>query len=129
MWESGRDFQGVWEGWKAGFLAFHAFHTLSFPWPALERVSQSHYSSRRPVVGTGTTCPKCRLERSRWRGGHCLGVERLAVVAEVRLGHKEGGSCDPFTQEDAGRTPAAQLLRGHDPSLSAGSRAVCRTFW
>jgi hypothetical protein len=61
MWESGRDFQGVWEGWKAGFLAFHAFHTLSFPWPALERVSQSHYSSRRPVLGTGTTCPKCRL--------------------------------------------------------------------
>jgi signal transduction histidine kinase len=25
----------VWEGWKAGFMAFHAFHTLSFPWPAL----------------------------------------------------------------------------------------------
>jgi hypothetical protein len=34
MWESGRDFQRVWEGWEAGFLAFHAFHTLSFPWPA-----------------------------------------------------------------------------------------------
>jgi hypothetical protein len=34
MWESRRDFQGVWEGWEAGFLAFHAFHTLSFPWPA-----------------------------------------------------------------------------------------------
>ncbi len=24
----------MWEGWKAGFSAFHAFHTLSFPWPA-----------------------------------------------------------------------------------------------
>src|ERR1700683_1728734 len=35
MWESQRDFQGVWEGWEAGFMAFHAFHTLSFPWPAL----------------------------------------------------------------------------------------------
>jgi hypothetical protein len=34
MWESRRDFQRVWEGWEAGFLAFHAFHTLSFPWPA-----------------------------------------------------------------------------------------------
>jgi hypothetical protein len=32
MWESRRDFQGVWEGWKAGFLAFHAFHTPAFPW-------------------------------------------------------------------------------------------------
>ena len=26
MWESRRDFQEVWEGWKAGILAFHAFH-------------------------------------------------------------------------------------------------------
>jgi len=34
MWESRRDFQRVWEGWEAGFLAFHAFHTVSFPWPA-----------------------------------------------------------------------------------------------
>ena len=34
MWKSRRDFQRVWEGWEAGFLAFHAFHTLSFPWPA-----------------------------------------------------------------------------------------------
>jgi hypothetical protein len=29
MWESRRDFQRVWEAWKAGFMAFHAFHTLS----------------------------------------------------------------------------------------------------
>ena len=35
MWESRRDFQRVWEGWEAGFLAFHAFHTLSFPWSVL----------------------------------------------------------------------------------------------
>ena len=34
MCESRRDFQRVWEGWEAGFLAFHAFHILSFPWPA-----------------------------------------------------------------------------------------------
>src|SRR5271154_5186372 len=34
MWESRRDFQRVWEGWEAGFMAFHAFHTLSFPWSA-----------------------------------------------------------------------------------------------
>src|ERR1700722_19396726 len=32
MWESQRDFQRVWEEWEAGFMAFHAFHTLSFPW-------------------------------------------------------------------------------------------------
>jgi hypothetical protein len=38
MWESRRDFQRVWEGWEAGFLAFHAFHTLSFPRPAFRPV-------------------------------------------------------------------------------------------
>jgi hypothetical protein len=32
--ESRRDIQRVWEEWEAGFMAFHAFHTLSFPWPA-----------------------------------------------------------------------------------------------
>jgi len=35
MWESRKDFQRVWEGWEAGFMAFHAFHTLAFPWPVL----------------------------------------------------------------------------------------------
>jgi len=34
MWESQRDFQRVWKAWEAGIMAFHAFHTLSFPWPA-----------------------------------------------------------------------------------------------
>ncbi len=29
MWESRRDFQGVWEGWQAGIVAFH---TPAFPW-------------------------------------------------------------------------------------------------
>jgi hypothetical protein len=51
----------VWEGWKAGFLAFHAFHTLSFPWPALETRFTKSQSPRRPVLGTGTTCPRWRL--------------------------------------------------------------------
>jgi hypothetical protein len=42
----------VWEGWKAGSLAFHAFHTLSFPWPAFEtRVAKSQ-SLRKPVLGS-----------------------------------------------------------------------------
>ena len=27
----------MWEGWEAGILAFHAFHTLSFPWPVFAR--------------------------------------------------------------------------------------------
>jgi hypothetical protein len=39
MWESRRDFQGVWEGWEAGFMAFHAFHTPSFPWLVFGRAT------------------------------------------------------------------------------------------
>jgi hypothetical protein len=37
MCESRREFQRVWEGWEAGFMAFHAFHTLSFPWLVFAR--------------------------------------------------------------------------------------------
>jgi hypothetical protein len=40
MWESRRDFQSVWETWKAGFMASHAFHTLSFPPPALSNAGR-----------------------------------------------------------------------------------------
>jgi hypothetical protein len=36
----------MWEGWEAGFMAFHAFHTLSFPWfafrPARQDRPRSH---------------------------------------------------------------------------------------
>lgn len=34
MWESRRDSQRAWEGWEAGIMALHAFHTPSFPWSA-----------------------------------------------------------------------------------------------
>ena len=39
MWESGRDFQRVWEGWEAGFMAFMLsilchFHGLLFAFHA-----------------------------------------------------------------------------------------------
>jgi hypothetical protein len=61
--------------------------------------------------------------------GRCLSVEQQAAVAELMLGHKEGGSCDPFTQEDALRALPPQLFRGHDPSPSASSPTVRRTLW
>jgi hypothetical protein len=48
MWESRRDLQGVWEEWEAGFMAFHAFHTPSFPWLAVRlRVSEQIERCRR----------------------------------------------------------------------------------
>jgi len=55
MWESRRDFQRVWEGWKAGFMAFHAFHTLSFPWPA--------FRGRAGRTGDAVTGAMCRTRQ------------------------------------------------------------------
>src|SRR5258707_15560807 len=37
---------------------------LSFPWPALETRFTKSQSPRRPVLGTGTTCPRCRTLRT-----------------------------------------------------------------
>ena len=52
MWEFRRDFQRVWEGWEAGFMAFHAFHTLSFPWPAFSPGRCSILQLHRPMSRT-----------------------------------------------------------------------------
>jgi hypothetical protein len=49
MWESRRDFQRVWEGWEAGIMAFHAFHTLSFPWPAFRPAMLNKPICRHPA--------------------------------------------------------------------------------
>jgi uncharacterized protein YbbC (DUF1343 family) len=55
MCESRRDFQRVWEGWEAGFMAFH---TLSFPWPAF-RVPMLDNRFRHPsaMCLLATRCP------------------------------------------------------------------------
>ncbi len=64
MWESRRDFQRVWEGWEAGFLAFHAFHTLSFPWPAFRPGDAGFLQLYRPaqwaVLGGNVRRDYCR---------------------------------------------------------------------
>jgi len=53
MWESRRDFQRVWKGWEAGLMAFHAFHTLSFPRPAYTVRNQGFEANhrRQPAFG------------------------------------------------------------------------------
>ena len=53
MWESRRDFQREWEGWEAGSLAFHAFHSLSFPRPdaRFQRGSSQHRLPPEPQGG------------------------------------------------------------------------------
>jgi hypothetical protein len=51
MWESRRDFQRVWKGWEAGFLAFHAFHALLFPWPAFRPGDAGFTASSTSAMG------------------------------------------------------------------------------
>src|SRR5271156_6288204 len=71
MWESRRYFQRVWEGWKAGFMAFHAFHTLSFPWPAFCGAAIMHPCEvRSPTPARSGLAPlggdlRCQLEPKR----------------------------------------------------------------
>jgi hypothetical protein len=68
MWESQRDFQRMWEGWKAGFLAFHTFHILSFPWPALECVFKERSYRKTPFPRNsylGLSLRACLLPRNK----------------------------------------------------------------
>ena len=64
MWESRRDFHRVWEGWKAGIMAFHAFHTLSFPWPVLpgDQINQPRHLAQ--YTAPATTAYRDRLSMS-----------------------------------------------------------------
>jgi hypothetical protein len=42
----------VWEGWKAGFLAFHAFHTPAFPWLFWQIAFFSFYSGQHSPINS-----------------------------------------------------------------------------
>jgi hypothetical protein len=35
---------------EAGFMAFHAFHTLSFPWPAFKGADQNSMFPKSPFM-------------------------------------------------------------------------------
>ena len=76
MWESRRDFQRVWEGWKAGFMAFHAFHTLSFPWPAFTAIDS--FSKRKSAI----LCPR-RTARSETSPMSKTGIEKSVKLLWV----------------------------------------------
>jgi hypothetical protein len=60
MWESRRDFQEEWEGWKAGIWAFHAFHSSSFP----TRASATARSARTPITDEKRVCRYRRIALS-----------------------------------------------------------------
>src|SRR6185437_6699667 len=58
MWESRRDFQG---GWKAGFWAFHAFHTPAFPRLSFcRRLASSFRQGTKAGIGEAVSLPRSR---------------------------------------------------------------------
>src|ERR1700692_3688548 len=97
MWESRRDFQRVWEGWEAGLMAFHAFHTLSFPWPALE-VGSGFEIAEIPVllqVGRGRQSATAQECLQRLQEGDCTSKAHLASHRETWLRTVAGGGFRP----------------------------------
>jgi hypothetical protein len=84
MWESGRDFQRVWEGWKAGIMAFHAFHTLSFPWPVFRAASvcnqnasmrRGHYIDRTLIPTQHTSMSALTINHEKRYAAHVQVVD------------------------------------------------------
>ena len=112
MWESRRDFQRVWEGWEAGFMAFHAFHTLSFPWPAF-RPESWIYRYATPAQCAAPATKRLSLSVV----DECIGDYALLDTL-----WKIEGSYLSFTSWAA--TPAAQALRGG--STQRAGRSVLR---
>ena len=80
MWESRRDFHRVWEGWEAGFMAFHAFHTLSFPWSAF-RLARLDKQRRHPAQWAAPATKCLSLSAYRYR----LSISDSAILYQYRL--------------------------------------------
>src|ERR1700722_8928155 len=103
--------------------AGHSSSTVSFP---LSRAVQSV----RPSSESEFQLPGGRQGRSRWRGGRYRVVSReIPGAADVVWVIGKGDSCDPFTQNDAGRPPASQLLRNYHAQIPAGGDRVRQVFW
>jgi hypothetical protein len=82
MWESRRDFQRVWEGWEAGFMAFH---TLSFPWPTFRAANAGKNDMPPPSA-------MCRTRQEMLICTHRLSMSALRLWAprdppRARRGH------------------------------------------
>src|SRR5215475_3359492 len=74
--------------------------------------------------------PVCRPGLSRWRGGRYRVVSReISGAADVVWVTEKGDSCDPFTQDDAGGTPAPQLFGDHNSQVLAVRNCVRSPLW
>jgi hypothetical protein len=102
MWESRRDFQRVWEGWEAGFMAFHAFHTLSFPWPPCRKANAENTDMPPPSA-------MCRTRQEMLICTDRLSLSALAIWRETRT--------LPATCAFSGRCPVPRWVRPGKPDI------------
>src|SRR6266478_5938586 len=78
-----------------------------------------------PVVVSGLpTRTKPLARRTLPRGMNREGSGAADIVWVIG----KGDSCDPFTKNDAGGTPASQLLCHHHAQLPAGGKRFCQAF-
>src|SRR5208337_3905387 len=78
-----------------------------------------------------TTKPLARRTLPRWLNPVIRGTPRgvaIKVVNDITWVIEKGGLYDPFTQDDAGGTPASQLRPIHHPVLPAGRRRLRGLF-
>jgi hypothetical protein len=74
----------VGRGWKAGFMAFHAFHNLSFPWPDLAGDLEKSATPPSPIRRTTAYRDRssmsasaiCRSSRSQLTRTASIGTDR-----------------------------------------------------
>jgi hypothetical protein len=78
VWESRRGFQRVWEGWEAGFMAFHAFSPVKFDIAALPK---AHLS----FIPTSPHCSKFSSRGNRYLLGKVSAIFTFPQM--YKLGH------------------------------------------
>src|SRR5438128_8963432 len=93
---------------------------FSFPVGLFHPLQHAGLSRRTPVSRQGL---------SRWRGGRYRVVnQESSGTTDIVWVIGKGDSCDPFTQDDAGGTPASRLFCHHHTQLLAGGDRVRQVF-
>jgi hypothetical protein len=104
----------------------------SFPWPALEKRITKSQSPRRPVLGTGPTCPRCRLS-SKWKVTHWKSVNTRAFLGTILHagqttvdfeGWRQAFQPEPLCRSDGSSQAVAQAVT--DGSTLTSSRLTAR---
>jgi hypothetical protein len=95
----------VWEGWKAGFMAFHAFHTPAFPWLFFGAARDLQLQSREGA------CQRCKIQAVRIRLVTALAIACAAISLAAQTDESARSRLTTAAQRKAEDQVAAQLER------------------